>query len=668
MAGIVTFARAHPMGLLLATSCLTLAVVAGLLIGYPIWVDHCVLEDLGSDSPAVRSQAIVQAAFRATIRDRMRRIMIEALDTEDDTYFYAIVSALNTADLFEKSVDNPIYDDRINAVELATAPDPHTRVWLLSQVINSRRDNRYVRQALATAAGDKKAPSVRAGAALLAALLKDDAVLGKLLVDDEPAVRAAAALDAGLAGRRALTDALRKGMKDSNPSVAASAALGLAKLDAAGHGRAICDLLVRTSDTDLRGRLCHVMTVLDDDNARRTIGGLLAAARDARQLPSAMMLVAAGKLGISDAADDIRSVLAAGIKDSSTDRHVVHAAIDAAGLLKVPVRGELYAICRKYWNPDWRAEGMFASAVRLLGVQAADDTGQAADAPTRRQCMKLLANASYYARATTAPARRIRTTPVSSAAASVAYWLLDPSAETTVKLEKVTSDEGVTEFAGRVVSSAKLVMDAARSDLVLAGDYIAWHVGRSGRPEAFKLGLRMLPPRNAPPGKHIYNENLRGAGAMLLAFAARGPQEEQTAIRRISERLEPGPTDRGEDNPVLAGRYRCALFILGKKDLLDAVRRQRSDLGHAVPAAYTALLLSADTEALERLLYNTRIRPRDVATYLIYNGLDRVLDFCAPQLPKIDASPNALIQLWQTRILQDYYVLHRDSLVMRTLR
>jgi len=282
--------------------------------------------------------------------------------------------------------------------------------------------------------------------------------------------------------------------------------------------------------------------------------------------------------------------------------------------------------------------------------------------------MKLLADASYYARVTTAPAGRPGTTPMSSAAAAVACWLLEPAVETTVKLEKVASDSRVTEFTGRVVSSAKLVMDAARSDLVLAGDYIAWHIGRSGRPEAFQLGLRMLPPRNAPWDKRIYNENLRGTGAMLLALSARTAIERQTAIQRISERLEPGPADRGEDDPVLAGRYRCALLILGRTDLRDTVRRQRSKSGHAVPAAYTALLLTADSQVLQRLLYNTRVPARDVAAYLILDGLDSVLEFCAPQLPDIDPAPNASIQLWQARILQDYYVLHRDRLALRSLR
>ena len=204
-------------------------------------------------------------------------------------------------------------------------------------------------------------------------------------------------------------------------------------------------------------------------------------------------------------------------------------------------------------------------------------------------------------------------------------------------------------------------MDAARAS-ILAGDYIAWYVGRSGNPEAFKLALRMLPPINAPTGQHIYNENLRGAGAMMLAFAARTDEQKKIAIQRITERLEPGKDHSGEDDPVLAGRYRCALLILGDRSQIEVVRDQRNDGGHAVPAAMTALCFAGEIETLDYLLYNTHIPAEDVAAYLIYDGLDRVLAIYAPDLPTIDTSAPGATQLWQAKILQDYYVLHRGAI------
>ena len=658
MAGIMKFLRAHPMGLVLSTSLLTLGTMAAIVIFYPHWADQRLIDKLGSSEFSVRSQAIVETAARARVREQMARKLLAALDTESDTQFFAIWTTLNAINV---PIGNPLHIDRAMAVEFATAPDPNTQVWLLSRIINKRHDNRYVRQALKSAAANKDI-GVRSASALLAAMLKDDAILGKLLDDKDGAVRAAAALDAGLAGRRTLGGAIVEKLTDANAKVAGNAAVGLAYLDPTEYGPKLCKLLGETRDADLRERLCGVMTILNNAGAREAVGKLLASTRGKR-LPAPMALLAAGKLAADGAGDDVRGVLTAAVKDRKTSRHIVHAAIVAAGELKIPVRRELYKICKKYWNPDWRSELMFASAVRLLGRQSADDTGQANDAPTRRECAELLIGAAYYAhrQPTTGPAAGVQTTPIASAAAATALWLLNPSSETTVQLDEVAGDSGVVEFTGRSVAGARVVMDVAEYS-ILAGDYIAWHVGRSGRPEAFKLALRMLPPLNAPPGQHIYNENLRGAGAMMLAFAAQTDEQKLIAIQRITERLEPGMDHSGEDDPVLAGRYRCALLILGDRDQLEAVRDQRNDGGHAVPAAFTALCLAGEIETLDYLLSNTHIPAEDVAAYMIYDGLDRVLSVCAPGLPKIDTSATGKIQLWQAHIVRDYHVLHRGAL------
>jgi len=646
------------MGVVLLTSLLTLGTMAAIVLFYPHWRDQRLIDKLGSSDSMVRGQAIVEAAARAKTRKQMERKLVASLDIESDTQFFAIVTALNAADLFKTADRDPLHIDRAIAVEFATAPDPNTQIWLLSQIINKRHDNRYIRQALKSAAANKDT-AVRAGSALLAALLKDDAILGKLLDDEEGSVRAAAALDAGLAGRRTLGGAIVEKLTDTDAEVVGNAAAGLAYLDPTEYSPKLCKLLSETRDVDLRERLCGVMTILSDDGAKEAVGKLLASTRG-KHLPAPMALLAAGKLAADGTDDDVRTVLAAAVKDRKTGRHIVHAAIVAAGELKIPVRRELYKICRKYWNPDWRSELMFASAARLLGQQAADDTGQANDTATRQECEKLLIGAAYYAhrRPTTGPAAGVQTTPIASAAAATAFWLLNPSAETTVQLKEVTGAPGTVEFTGRSVAGARVVMDVARYS-ILAGDYIAWHVARSGRPEAFKLGLRMLPAINASPGQHVYNENLRGAGAMLLAFAARTTDQKLIAIQRITERLEPGADHSGEDDPVLAGRYRCALLILGVMDYAGTVRDQRNDGGHAVPAAFTALCFAGEIETLDYLLHNTHIPARDVAAYMIYDGLDRVLAACAPELPRVDPAAPSGIQLWQAHIVQDYYVLHR---------
>jgi len=638
------------MAVVLATSLITLSILAAVVILYPHRVDAQFLRQLASGDSLVRQQAIVDAARRAQFRETMKRKLLEAMDTPDDTQFFSIVNVLRR---IGTPIRDPLHRDRAGAIELATAPDPNTQVWLLSEIINQRRDNRHIRRALKSAAQSKH-PDVRKGAALLAAILKDDQVLGRLLDDEDASVRAAAALDAALAGRTALAEALDSRLSDANTDTVASAALGLAYLDGDKYSSRLCELLTETSDESLRERLLHVMTILNNDAAREAVGQLAASGERAR---SAMLILACGKLNAPGARENILAILDGAVKDRKTNRRLVHAAIESADALNIPASDQLYKICRKYWNPDWRAEMLFASAARLLGRQCAD-------AANRKECEELLIGAAYYAHRepTTGPAAPVRKTPIASAAAATAYWLVHPSSDPTVQLKRAESGPGIVEFTGKRVTGARVVMDAARAS-ILAGDYIAWHVGRSGRPEAFELGLRMLPASGAPHGRRIYNENLRGAGAMMLAFAAKTDQQKTAAVQRITERLEPGETRSGEDNPVLAGRYRCALLILGEEDRRRIVRDQRNDGGHAVPAAFGALLLAGDSETLDYLLYNTHIPPQDIAAYLIYDGLDRVLAARTPSLPRIDQSVDAAMKLWQAEVLQDYYVIRRDSIL-----
>jgi len=660
MVAITKLLRTHPMSAVLLTSLLTLGTMVAIIVFYPHWVDQRLIDKLASSDSFIRGQAIVEAAARAKARKPMEHKLVASLDTESDTQFFAVVTALNAADLFKTADRDPLHIDRAIAVEFATAPDPNTQVWLLSQIINKRHDNRYVRQALKSAAASKNV-DVRTGSALLAALLKDDATLRKLLGDEEGAVRARAALDAGLAGRSDLGPLLVEKLSDSDLEVVTNAAAGLAYLDPTKYGARLCRLPKDDDDSDMNERFFHVLTILNNAQAGESLQNLMSS--PLMHFPvTPMRLLAAGKLHASQGISASNVVLNKAVSDRKTDRGLVHAAIVALDSVKMPIRADLYNICKKYWNPDWRSELMFAAAVRSLGRQAAQDSGQDKDAPTRRECEALLISAAYYVhrKPTTGPAVPVQTTPIASAAAATAFWLLNPSSDPTIQLKKVASQPGIVEFTGRRISGARVAMDAARAS-ILAGDYIAWHVGRSGRAEAFELGLRMLPPIDAPAGRHIYNENLRGAGAMLLAFSARTDEQKKTAIRRITERLEPGKDHSGEDDPVLAGRYRCALLILGDRKQLETVRDQRNDGGHAVPAAFTALCFAGEIETLDYLLHNTHIPARDVAAYMIYDGLDRVLTACAPELPGVDPAAPGRIQLWQAHIVRDYYVLHRGA-------
>ncbi|MCP4377613.1 MAG: hypothetical protein GY794_15725 [bacterium] len=645
---------------------MTVIVMTAIVIVYPHWLDHRLIDRLGSDKLSLRAQAIAEAAVRAKNREQMKDKLIAALDTESDTQFFAIVSTLNAAGLFKTSVTNPLYIDRAMAVEFSTAPDPNTQIWLLTQIINTHHDNRYIRQALKVAAKSEDV-NVRIASALLAAKLSDDTTLSELLEDQEPSVRAAAALDASLAGRKALRPTLQKLYKDSEAEVTYNAAIGSAHTTPDKPNGALAGLSGYT-DPALRERLCHVIAILNTKEARLALEELTAARGDVR--PSAMAILAAGKLKTTGAEKDVRAILSGAVKDPKIDRHLVHSAIIAAGDLNIPVRGELYNIC-KYWHHRSNWGQMFAAAAKLLGQQAGDKSTHTANAPSRRKCENLLIQLAYYTyqRPTTGPRSPVLKTPIASAAAATAFWLLDPSSDpAAIQLKQISSQpNGLVEFQGRSVTSARVVMYAAQAS-IFAGDYIAWHLGRSGNPEAFKLALRMIPAIDAPDGTHIYNENLRGTGAMLLAFSAKTDEQKKIAIQRITERLQAGKDHSGEDDPVLAGRYRCALLILGDGAQLETVRDQRNDRGHAVPAAFGALCLAGEIEALDYLLCNTHIPTRDVAAYLVYDGLDRILARCAPSLPTIDQSAPAKIQIWQAKILRDYYVLHRDAIKLELKR
>jgi hypothetical protein len=673
----LTYLHRHPWQRRFLT--VGLAMVLGLLaaiIVYPHWRDYILLRELGSRNPQVRYKAIEQAAAAVKKSPRTADRLVAALDTDDDVQFFAIVRALNAAGLFATPDRNPIYIDRAQAIELEGIKDAQTRRLLLAQFIRSRRDNRYVRRAMRLAARDNEV-EIRTRSALLAAMLGDDAVLRALLSDKAPPVRAAAALDAGIARRGALAKSIASLLNDSEMVAASSAAFALARLNPQKYSQQICKLLLATADRTLRDRLLHVATVLNNDEARSALRATFQQARTNKKFPAPMAMLAAGKLRLAEAAKDVRAVLAAATQDPKDVSILqVHAALEAAAALEVPVRKEANAICRTWWGS--RGSLMLISAARLLGAQAVMNHGQNRDAPTLQECKRTLMQAARYSSPmrpgpATAPAATL--TPVPSAAAAVACWTIAPSAKTfqvTDKTDELRQPSPHPDSAGAFV-----VMDAARADTTLAGDYIAWHLWRTGRPEAFELGLKMLPPLDAPQPLRVHNENLRGTGAMLLALSAHTARQKRTVTERITSRLVGGRLG-GEDSYILAGTYRCALLALssnleaqgqaGRKDLVRSVRQQRDSGGHPLRTAITALCAAGETEVLEWLLVNTQISTEDLAYWMVYKGLGEVLAFYADRLPTVDAAAGNRIRLWQTRILQDYYAIHGESIRLKPSR
>ena len=640
--------REHPWQrrALTASAALLLGLVAAVLLA-PDLTDYWLIHRLGDSRASVRERAIQQAAGAAGRSQRTVRHLNEALDTDSDTRFAAIVTALNSGGMFYTPDRNPRHISRMRAIEIETTrsrTDPasaaETRGMVFGEVIRARRDNRYVRRALAAAASDA-APNTRASAAMLAARLRDDGVLRTLLTDSDADVQAAAALAAGIARRKELTGPLRDLLaKAEQCEPASAAAYALARLAPTESGEIISGLLARTGDAKLRDRLLHVLGVLGSDDARRAVSDLLARARQAGTPPPAAALLAAGRLKLTGAAGDVRAVLAGATKaDTTLAESQLLAALTAADALGMPVRKEANDICMKLWNPGLELTMM--AAADLLGRQADAPQPTATGTPSRNACLSTLRKAAVYEVApTTRPAgapKRIFTTPLASAAAAVALW-------------RLRTDLG-EQFVRNVT--------AARS--TLPGDHIAWHIGREGGEREFKLGLSMLPAPDAPREMHVYSDNERAAGAMLLALAARTDKQKALAGERIASRLAGGRLG-GEDDPYVTGAYQCALLILGHKDLHGEVRRLL-DLGEFPQRrVITALCVAGDLDVLDWMVLSPWIRNEDVTFLLINKGIGEVLAATIRPLPTVDAAAEEDLRHWQVRILRAACVILRDEL------
>jgi len=622
---------------------MSLAVVvgaAGALLTYPHVKDYLLIRALGAQGSGRRGRAIARAAAAAKRSPRFLKKLQAALNSQDDRQFEAVVIALRQAGLFDRPGRDPLHVDRMLAIELAgtrSAEDPQaaaaTRRMILVRVLLSGRDNRYVRKALEAAATDD-APEVRRDAALLAARIGDDATLRRLLGDDDPAVAAGAALDAGLAGRTALIDDISRRMDAGDDTeIVSSAAYALALLDPAGRSAKICRMLRSAKDGSLRDRLLHVMTVLGDAGAKAAVGEVLAAARRPGEIPPAA-IVAGAKLRVHEARACIKSVAADAAREGAdVTRLQALAAFDAAWRWPIDVGAEAEALCRRRWGPHLPLT--LIAAVRALAGGGAR--------PGRIQALRMAAVWQGSATRPDGPSVKWTVTAIPSAAAAVALWKL------------------------KAPLAGQYVRNSAACEQTLAGDYVAWHLGRLDGPDAFDLGLAMLPPPRVPRAgsepqpQRVYNENERSAGAMLLALSARTPRQAERARKRIESRLGGGALG-GEDNFFVRGAYRCALLILGRADLRATVRQLLETAEFPQRRAATALLVSGDPYALDWMLWG-RQRTNDYVAFLLINkGLCEVLAACAAQLPGVDLAASPDLLDWQVRILRDSYALKRRGI------
>lgn len=630
--------------LLTVSLALTIGMIAA-LVAYPHLLDYWMIRELGNENPVARELAIRRAVNTAWTSPRLTRRLGEALDTDDDLKFEAVARVLNRLGEFYTAQRDPVHVSRMQALQIETThstAEPKDAAWarrlILGQVLRAGQEDRYVRRALAATVADEAA-GVREMSAVLAGRLGEDEKLAALLADKDSAVQGAAARAAGIAGRSGLVEPLRELLSADDPEAVSSAAWALAVLSPKDDGPKIAEALAATSDAALRARLLHVMTILKGKVAEDAIRAALATAQAAGKPPEAMALLAAGKLGLADAAPDVRAVLAAATAEGSPlIESQLLAALTAADAMDLPVRREVHDICRKLWNP--MLELTMMAAADLLGRQTDAPQPDPSDPPAREDCVQTLCRAAVYdVQTTTRPSKmapRRLTTPMASAAAARSLWRLKDSR------------------AGQYVRN----VCADRS--TLPGDYVAWHLGRSGEARAVDLGMEMLPAVDAPLAQRVYNDNERSAGAMLLALSARTDEQKDAARRRITSRLVGGPLG-GEDDPYVRGAYRCALLILGE-DQLDEVR-QLMDLGEFPQRrGLTALLAAGDLQTLDGLIFSPRLHDESLAFLLVNKGIAEVLAAALPQLPTVDVSAEQDLRIWQVRILRDTYGIRRKAL------
>ncbi len=635
-----------------------IVIIIGLAAGVillPIIRDYRLIHQLGSNDASVRHPAELEAVIRAKKRPAFLDRLESALDTEDDTLFYSAASVLDRLGKFKTSGRRELWIDRYLALSLEqsnTIPGPDsisTQKILLRQVILSRRSNKYTRRALAAAINGGE--PVRAMSSVLAAMLGDDEALGELLADDSPQVVSSAALNVGIAEIRIHAERIRE-LIDTHESMDVKTSCCYALWRLTG-GKAVERIIPLLKEARLRNdrpacqRLLSLLAKMEGmQQATDAVMDLIRQQAEEDGHPSPMAIHAAGRLKIADAAPFMKKVLASATKpESELTQSQIVAAINAADTLKIPVRRELYHICKQLWHPELEWTMMYAA--RALGRQARLQQPGVEGAPSPEQCIETLRWAVRYAalaqtRPATTPAdsdrAEILTTPVASAAAAVAAW-----------------EAGA---ADRV----ELIKYATAADVTLPGTYISWNIGVDSDPAAFDLGLKMLPPLDAPVETRVWNDHVRAAGSLLLASSAKNPQQRKQAVERITSRLEGGRYFGGEDNPIVAGTYKSALLILDRRQYLPAVRKLLYEGGFPERTAITALCVAGDKDVLRWMLWNGNIPLPQAAQLIIGKSLNEVLAATAPDLPQVEPVGGEDLRRWQVRIMRNYFALHYDKI------
>ncbi len=684
-----------------------LSLIAGGVAGLwlvPIYRNWQLVQALGSSERTQRLAAVDRATKQAYQDAAFRRQLEEALDTDSDERFQAIATVLRRLRKFDTPGREPIWLDRWRCLQIEQNQSPappdngakELKRWRISawakrsymfELVVSDRDNRYIRRACLAAAADP-APRVRETAATLAAKLGEDATLRKLMADPDGWVAALAALDAGLARRGELTGdintlleksiaqhraALREFRKIKTPTQAdretlaakvelvACCAYALAELRAERAFAKVRTLAKLTDDAELQQRLLVAMVKINAAADAQAVVEIIRQASQVNSYPPAMAMQAAAEMKLADpavvaSAEKILQDAAKG--QAGLESGQVIAALRVAEVLNLRQCSEAVAeICEKFWSPG-RGE-LLTPAAGLLG-KFAEQLPRAN--PQRKKYLQLLRDASQYAalaaqnKSNSQPG--VQTTPLASAAAAVACWLVEPTnGEFLVSRKEARpgdASSGLVEAEVRKTSMFYL-RQALAVDQALPGDYAVWNIALAKPSQAFALGEVFLPANKPGQKGREYNPQVRCAGAGLLAISARSSEQKTLARERISRRLT--RLDFFE-----RGARLCAMLMLGQREYLQDVRELLAMDEFPARRVMTALLVAGDKSALDRTLWNVNFPLARLRELLVAQCTNQVFARTAPLLPKPSASASVDTQLWQMRLMRQAYSIGRAKM------
>ncbi len=641
MRAVLKYLRLHPWQRRVMT--LSLAAVLGVTatwLLWPGWRDRQILKSLRVKDPARRRPGVARAVEVAKRRPELIELLERRLGSAGDEQFEGIARVLEELKRFHTPQRDGEVIDRLRAVRFNEAPGPAglgERLGELTGLTLDGRDNAHVRGVLELAPGDAEA-EVRAASAVLAARLGNDRALGRLLADAAPRVRAAAAMDAGLAGRIECIEKIA-GIFESaeGDDEIAAAAYALARLAPRRYGKPIAARAVKAWEAGeevLLERLLYVATLLKQDVAGPAIVTILNGAARKGEDPPAMALVAAGRLKLAAARASVERVLAGVLarkRDELTvgDAQMLAAAASAARRLGLSDGASLKVI-RELWYPT--TEQAMILTVEALAAGAERDSG---DGAPREDIAQALQQAAGYELADPDdPQRKIRT-PVASAAAAVALFRLAPDR---------------AEDALRA---------ACASETWLAGDYVAWNVARADarRQEASRIATTFT-------GPGVYDDGVRTAGAILLALLARGTDRADEAAAAVERKLAGGPLGARPD-AFAAGSYKCALLMLGRGEFAGEVASLARSGFFPKRRALAALMLAGEAAGLDVVLAAARFDPETMDSFLTGRLMARVYAAVAAELPAFDVAAPPRARHWQCRLLRDFYLIHRVSILDR---